>query len=89
MKYGIIFWENSSNIPKVFPLQKRMTRIKMGVGSRCSCRALLKKLDILPVPCTYVFSLMVFTVSNLDNFQINSVMHRANTRANTSCIDPV
>jgi len=43
----------------------------MRVGSRCSCRGLLKKLDILPVPYEYVFSLMMFTVNNLDNFQIN------------------
>jgi len=48
-----------------------------------------KKLDILPVPRAYIFSFMMFTVSNLDIFQINSVMHRANTRANNSCTDPL
>jgi len=57
-------------------------------GLRCSCRGLFKKLDILSVSCEYVFSLMMFTVSSLNHFQINSVMQRANTGANTSCIDP-
>jgi hypothetical protein len=54
-----------------------------------------KKLDILPVPCEYIFSLMMFTVTNLDNFQVNSAVHLMNTRAkhhlrrptvNLSCI---
>ena len=72
-----------------FYSKKRMIRIKMGVGSRCSCRGLFKKPDILPVPGEYEFSLMMFTVNNLDTFQINSVMHRTNTRANTSCIYPL
>jgi hypothetical protein len=39
----------------------------------------LKKLDILPVPCEYIFSLMMFTVNNLDSFQTNSTV-------NLSCI---
>jgi len=55
----------------------------------------LKKLDILPVPCAYIFSLMMFTVNNLDSFQANSAVHLMNTRTkhhlrrpavNLSCI---
>jgi hypothetical protein len=72
-----------------------MIRIMMALSVRCSCRGLFKKLDILPVPCEYIFSLMMFTVTNLDNFQTNSVVHGMNTRAkhqmqrptmNLSCI---
>ena len=55
----------------------------------------MKKLDILPVLCEYIFSLMMFTVNNLDSFQANSTVHLMNTRAkhhlhrptvNLSCI---
>jgi hypothetical protein len=45
---------------------------------RCSCKGLLR-LHILPVPGTYVFSLMMFTVNNLDNYQPNSVVHGMHT----------
>jgi hypothetical protein len=57
------------------------------------CRNLLKKLEILLVPCQYIFSLMNF-VNNEENFQTNSSVHSFNTRnkhhlhrpiANLSC----
>ena len=52
----------------------------MGLSLRCSCRgSLKKKLHILPVLCAYVFSLMMFTVNNLDNYQTNSVVHGKHT----------
>ena len=55
----------------------------------------LKKLDIVPVPCEYMFLLIMFTVNNPDSFQTNSAMHLMNTRnkhqlnrptVNLSCI---
>jgi hypothetical protein len=55
LKYGIIFWRNCVNIKWVFVLQKRIIRAMVGVGSRCSCRSLFKKLNILPVPCIYTY----------------------------------
>jgi len=50
----------------------------MEVSMQCSC---LEKVEILPVPCGYIFSLMTFTVNNLDNFQTNSVVHRMYIKA--------
>jgi len=32
-----------------------MMRIMIGVSLRCFCRGLFKKLDILPIPCEYIF----------------------------------
>jgi hypothetical protein len=66
LEYGMIFWGNSANVDKVFELQKRIVRIMAGVRSRCSCRGLFKRLDISPVPCQYIFSLMTFFVDNLE-----------------------
>jgi hypothetical protein len=65
---------------KVFLIQKKIVRIVLGIGSRCSYRNWLKKLEILPVPSLYMFSLMMFVVNNLDEFQTNSSMHGINTR---------
>ena len=51
LKYGIIFWHNSSSSAKIFTLQKKIIRILAGAPSRTSCRSLfLKKLEILPIP---------------------------------------
>ena len=76
--YYYFLW-NSSNITKVFLLQKWMIIITIGVSLRSSCRGLLKKLHILSVPCAYVFSLIMFTVNNLDNYQTNSVVYGMHT----------
>jgi hypothetical protein len=65
VEYGMIFSGNSASVDKVFKLQKRIVRIMASVGSRCSCRGLFKRLDILPVPCQYIFSLMTFVLDHL------------------------
>jgi hypothetical protein len=89
MEYGVIFWGNSAGVDKAFKLQKRIVRIMAGVRSRCSCRGLFKKLDILPVPCQYIFSLMLFVVDNLGSFQTNVTVHGLNTRNKMQLHRPV
>jgi hypothetical protein len=79
IQYGIIFWGNSSNSGKIFTLQKKIIRIMVGAWPRTPCRSLFKKLEILPVPCQYIFSLMNFIVNN-QNFQTNLSVHNINTR---------
>jgi hypothetical protein len=36
----------------------------VGAHPGTPCRSLFKKLEILPVPCQYIFSLMNFLVDN-------------------------
>jgi hypothetical protein len=45
-----------------------------------SCRDLLKKLQILPLPFEYTLSILNFVISNQGHFQANSVVHGVNTR---------
>ena len=66
--YGIIFWGNATNICKVFKLQKRVLRIMSGVETIVCFRGLFGKLEILPVPCQYILSLVLFIVDNPSNF---------------------
>jgi hypothetical protein len=89
IKYGIIFWGNSTDADRVFILQTRIIRIMTRVGSRSSCRGLFKKLDILPVPCQCIFSLMMFVVDNQDNFQTNLSIHGVDTRNKTQLHRPI
>jgi hypothetical protein len=46
IKYGIIFWGDSSDSKKVFTLQKKTVRIMVGVKPQHPCRELFKKLQI-------------------------------------------
>jgi len=80
IKYGIIFWGNCSNSQKIFTLQKKIVRIVAGVKPRTSCRSLFKQLEIQPVPCQYILSLMKCIISNQENFQINSSVCNINSR---------
>jgi hypothetical protein len=80
IKYGIIFWGNSSNTGKVFTLQKNIVRIMALAQCRTSCRSLFKHLEILPVLCQYILSLMNFILSHQENFTIISSMHNINAR---------
>jgi hypothetical protein len=94
IKYGIIFLGNSSNNGKIFSLQKKVVRIMAGAQPTTACRSLFKQLEISPVPCQYIFSLMTFIVSNYEHFQTDLSIHNINTRdkhhlcrpnANLSC----
>jgi hypothetical protein len=80
MKYGIIFWGNSSDSKRVFTLQKKTVKIMVGVKPQHLCREVLKKLQILPLPCEYIFSLLIFIINNQKQFQANSAVHSVNIR---------
>jgi IS1 family transposase len=78
----------------ILNLQKRTVTIIAGVKSRNSCRNLFMRLEILPLPCEYTFTLMNYVVNNQEHFQTNSAIHSVNTRhrdhlhrptANPSC----
>jgi hypothetical protein len=54
----------------------------MGGGPTHSCRNLFKRLEILPIPCVYLLSLMTFVVNNYDKFFTNKSIHAFGTRSN-------
>jgi hypothetical protein len=64
MKYGIISSGNPPNSKMIFTLQNRTVRIIASVKSRNSSRNLFMRLEILPLPCKYIFKLMNFVVNN-------------------------
>jgi hypothetical protein len=64
----------------ILTLQEKTVRIIAGVKSRNSCRSLFMKLEILSLPCKYIFTLMNFVVNNQEHFHINSTLHSVNTR---------
>jgi hypothetical protein len=75
LTYGIIFWGNSTHSKVIFKIQKSIIRIMTDSGSKDSCRALFKALDILPLQSQYIYSIPVFVVMNRDLFISNYGIH--------------
>jgi hypothetical protein len=86
MKYRIIYFGKSSGSKKVFTLKKNIVRIVMGVKSRASCSDLFKSLEILTLPCEYIFTLINFVTNDKKHFQTNGDEYSVNTRhEHTNC----
>jgi hypothetical protein len=64
----------------IFSLQNRTVRITAGAKPRNSCISLLMRLEILPLPCEHMFSIMNFVTNNHENFHTNSAIHNVNIR---------
>ena len=47
-----------------------------GAQPKTSCRILFKKLEILPVPCQYIFLLMKFITNKQEIFKTNSCIQQ-------------
>jgi hypothetical protein len=62
-------------------LLKRAIRIISVAAPRASCRGLFRKLEILPFPCQYILSLMLFIIGNPDKFRMGLKIHELHTRS--------
>ena len=80
LSYGIIFWGRSSNVSKLFILQKRIIRIINNTGVRESCREAFKNMEIMTLYSQYIFSLILFAVKNKHLFTSNNEIHTYKTR---------
>jgi hypothetical protein len=89
MSYSIIFWGNSLYSNNIFRLQKRITRIIMGVNSIHSCRQLFKILQILPLHSQYTLSLVLSVINNKNQFMVSSEVHSINTRSSSNLFQPL
>jgi hypothetical protein len=69
LRYNILVSDSKIlNSKNIFTLQKKIVRLMAGVKRRNSCRSLFKILEILALPCQYLFSLMNFILNNQEHF---------------------
>lgn len=83
LTYGIIFWGNSPEGLAVFRIQKRTLRSLVGARTMESCKPIFKRLKIMPLPCVYIYQVLVFVWTSLvssDSFRRNHLIHNHNTR---------
>ena len=59
-----------------------------GYRSRDSCRKFFSNLEILPLPSQYILSLLLFTVRNKNNFQVNSEICHIDSRQHANFHQP-
>jgi len=93
IKYGIIVWSTSSNSGKIFTLHKQFVTRMAGAQPRTSCRSLFKQLEILPVPCHNILSLInllsismnFFKPIHLHSINTRNKHHLCRPNANLSC----
>lgn len=78
--YGIIFWGNASNTISLFRLQKRAIRTLANIPYNSPCRPHFKTLGILPLPCLYIFNILIFQNLNPTLFNIDQHVHQHDTR---------
>ena len=92
LRYGIIFWGNSSHILRTFRIQKRIVRIICKSASRAPCRPLFRKLNILTLPSMYIYEILLFVKQKLESreniFLTNGQIHEYNTRNSNNLYQP-
>jgi hypothetical protein len=66
----ISFWGSFSSMNNIFIIQKDY--VEMGPRHTVDC---FKALDIITVPCLYIYTLMLNALNNLNIFQTNSSVH--------------
>ncbi|KAG7296652.1 hypothetical protein JYU34_000923 [Plutella xylostella] len=80
LSYGILLWGRAADIETIFVLQKRAIRSIYKLGSRDSLRELFKEINILTVPCQFIFSNLMYVRKNISTFDTIGSNHDINTR---------
>lgn len=79
LRYGIIFWGNSTDRELVFRAQKRCLRSLCGISPLESCKPHFQKLKILTLPSLYIYEMCVFVKCNSHlflNFKSTRLRHK-------------
>lgn len=64
LRYGLVFWGNSTNFLSVFKAQKRCIRSIFGLQTTDSCKPKLIEHKILTLPSLYILEVASFVKSN-------------------------
>ncbi|XP_046998846.1 uncharacterized protein LOC124614056 [Schistocerca americana] len=79
LKYGIVFWGNTSFAKQYFKLQKKALRLISDVVYRAAYRGIFKELKIMTLPSIFIFESICF-IKNHQVSPLNSEIHHYQTR---------
>lgn len=80
ISYNIILWGNSTDAGRIFIAQKRIIRMMLGLGPLESCRPAFLKYRILPLPCIFILSCLIYVRDNISLMSKFSDHHSYGTR---------
>jgi hypothetical protein len=83
LRYGIIFWGNSTDRELVFRAQKKCLRSVCGLQPTDSCKPYFIQFKILTLPCLYIFELVMYIKCNIKQFPVFKSIrqrHKINSR---------
>lgn len=69
LRYGVIFWGNSTNKQDVFIAQKRCLRAIFKLKSTDSCVPCFKSYKILTLPSLYIYEVALFVKNDISKFK--------------------
>lgn len=70
LRYGLIFWGNSTDKNDVFIAQKKCVRAIRGLYPRDSCRSHFYDLKLLTFPSLYIYEVATFVKTNMHLFNL-------------------
>jgi hypothetical protein len=83
LQYAILTWGHSPSRHRLFRLQRRAIRIIAKLGYKDDCHEYFQKLNILTLPCLYIYKCLEHIIKNLDSYCILGAFHDYHTRAET------
>lgn len=78
--YGLMVWGHSSYVHKILILQKKVVRTICGASPLEHCRPLFIKLRVMTVISLYIYHVLLYTKSNLSDYNSRIDIHCYNTR---------
>ena len=88
MSYGILLWGRAADIESIFILQKRAIRAIYELRRRDSLRELFKEINIMTVPCQYIYENIMYVRKNRHLFSKRGDRHHYNTRNRDQLVQP-
>lgn len=87
LQYCVTIWGHSSGVHRLFGLQRRIIRIMAGIGYRDDCRKHFTMLNILTLPCLYIYKCIEYVLNNMNEFKKLKFFHRYDTRTSDICLN--
>lgn len=80
LRYGVIFWGNSTDIDLVFKAQKRCIRAMFGLHTIETCKPFFQEYKILTLPSLYIYEVSMFVKVNQNLFILASEVNNRQQR---------
>lgn len=78
LRYGVIFWGNSTDREMAFKAQKNCLRSALRIPRLESCQPHFIRLNILTLPCLYIYETVMFVKNNINQFSTINSARRCN-----------